>query len=205
MNDQPPPPVRVQPALPVTAPKTPGLAIASLVLGIISILGAAVLILPMILAIVFGHMSLSKIRRNPNLGGSGIAITGLVLGYVSIVFGFVFMGLLAAMAIPAFAKVRDASLQKAMQNDARQIGTAAQQYMIEKGVTTVSFQIDSPTGRVTGPLSEFGVKVTPGTRAVDGVIANPEDTFSLQNPRCQVGRVFTFDAEGRPRPTSGPD
>ena len=100
---------------------------------------------------------------------------------------------------PAFVKVRDTSQRKIMQNDARQIGSAAQQYMMEKGVTAVSFDIDAATGRVTGPLSEFSIKVTPGTRAVDGVIENQNDTFSLQNPRFLHGEVETFDAEGQPR------
>ena len=199
MNDQPPPAAPLQPAAPAYPQKTSGLAVASLILGIISLMGAAVLIVPMILAIVFGHVSLSKIRRDPRLGGSGIAIAGLVMGYVSIVFGFVFMGLLAAMAIPAFAKVRETSQRKVMQNDARQIGAAAQQYMLEKGVTVVSFGIDPTTGRVTGPLSEFSIRVTPGTRAVDGVIESQDDTFSLQNPRFLNGEIETFDSEGRPR------
>jgi type II secretory pathway pseudopilin PulG len=199
MNDQPSPAIPPQPAAFANPQKTSGLAVASLVFGIISLMGAAILIVPVILAVVFGHVSLAKIRRDRNLGGSGMAITGLVLGYVSIVFGVLMAGLLAAMAIPAFVKVREASLQKAMQNDARQIGSAAQQYMIDKGVTTVSFDIDPATGRVTGPLSEYSIKITPGTRAVDGVIANPEDTFSLQNPRVAGGDAIIFDAEGRPR------
>jgi len=199
MNDQPPPAAPLQPAASANPPKTSGLAVASLILGIISLMGAAVLIVPMILAIVFGHVSLSKIRRDPRLGGSGIAIAGLVMGYISIVFGFVFVGLVAAMAIPAFAKVRETSQRKVMQNDARQIGAAAQQYMLEKGVTVVSFGIDPTTGRVTGPLSEFSIRVTPGTRAVDGVIESQDDTFSLQNPRFLNGEIETFDSEGRPR------
>ncbi len=199
MNDQSPPAPPPQPAVPAGPRKTSGLAVASLILGIVSLMGAAVLIVPTILAVIFGHVSLARIRRDRNVGGSGLAITGLVLGYVSIMVGVLMAGLLAAMAVPAFIRVREVSQQKTMQNDARQIGAAAQQYMLEQDVTTVSFAIDPATGRVTGRLSGFSIKVTPGTRAVDGVIEGSGDTFSLQNPKMLGGRVLTFDAEGRPQ------
>ena len=43
------------------------------------------------------------------------------------------VGLLAAMAIPAFQKVRQASQQKAIVNNLRMFAAAAQQYMLETG------------------------------------------------------------------------
>lgn len=56
-----------------------GFAIASMVLGIVWIywIGSA-------LAVVFGHIALRQMRRNPYEGGRGMAIAGLVLGYVGI-------------------------------------------------------------------------------------------------------------------------
>ena len=66
-----------------------GLSIASLVLGICSlflgfipIIGWAI----MILAIVFGFISLSKIKRNEYLKGRGFAITGIIIGFVSLIW-----------------------------------------------------------------------------------------------------------------------
>jgi hypothetical protein len=172
------------------------MAIASLVLGIVSLMGAAVLIIPTILAIVFGHISLSRIRKDPRLTGSGIAITGLVLGYISIIFGIIIAGLLAAMAIPAFQKVREQSLQKVMVNDARQIGAAAQQVMLENGGKSITFEIDPATGTVSGPIGEMVKQVSKGTREVDGVIENSEDTFSLQHPHAHRGEPVVFDLNG---------
>ncbi len=49
----------------------------------------------------------------------------------------VIIGLLAAMAIPAFQKVRTSSQDKAVLNNARQLGAAADQYFLENGVTSV--------------------------------------------------------------------
>ncbi len=50
----------------------------------------------------------------------------------------VIIGLLAAMAIPAFQKVRIASQDKAVLNNARQLAAAADQYYLENGATTVN-------------------------------------------------------------------
>lgn len=66
-----------------------GLSIASLVLGICSlflgfipILGWAIIVL----AIVFGFISLSKIKHNEYLKGKGLAITGIILSFVSLIY-----------------------------------------------------------------------------------------------------------------------
>lgn len=191
-----PPPVPPSGAPLVAAKKTPGLAVASLVLGILSMMGAAVLLVPTVLAIVFGHVSYSKIQKDPSLGGSGIALAGMILGYVSILFGIMSAGLLAAMAIPAFQKVRENALEKTMMNDARMIGSAAQHIFLEKGEHPIVFHIDPQTGAVSGPLAEYVKQVTKGTGEVDGVIENAHDSFSLQNPLVHRGHEVVFDAEG---------
>ena len=54
---------------------------------------------------------------------------------VEIMIVVVIIGLLAAMAIPAFQKVRVASQDKAVMNNARQIAAAADQYYLENGAT----------------------------------------------------------------------
>jgi hypothetical protein len=59
-----------------------GLAVASLVLGIVG-----VFINPLsILAIIFGAIAMSQTGRNPNLKGRGMAVAGLVLGIVVAAF-----------------------------------------------------------------------------------------------------------------------
>ena len=56
---------------------------------------------------------------------------------VEIMIVVVIIGLLAAMAIPAFQKVRQSSQDKAVLNNARQLSAAADQYFLENGVPTV--------------------------------------------------------------------
>jgi type IV pilus assembly protein PilA len=57
---------------------------------------------------------------------------------VEIMIVVVIIGLLAAMAIPAFQKVRQASQDKAVLNNARQLSAAADQYFLENGVSSVT-------------------------------------------------------------------
>ena len=83
-----PPP---SPALPPAAPPAPvarptsALAITTLVSGI---LGWTLLpFLGSIAAVICGHMARAEIRRDPNLDGDGMAVAGLVLGWVSIALG----------------------------------------------------------------------------------------------------------------------
>jgi type IV pilus assembly protein PilA len=63
---------------------------------------------------------------------------------VEIMIVVVIIGLLAAMAIPAFQKVRASSQDKTVLNNARQLGSAADQYFLEAGTSTV--QITSLVG-----------------------------------------------------------
>jgi len=56
---------------------------------------------------------------------------------VEIMIVVVIIGLLAALAIPAFNKVRATSQNKHVQNTLRQVAGAADQYMMEQGVNQV--------------------------------------------------------------------
>ena len=80
---------------------------------------------------------------------------------VEIMIVVVIIGLLAAMAIPAFNKVRYASRQKAITNNLRQISAAAQQYLLEQGASSVDeYQLEGtlsvdyirPIARVNGEI-----------------------------------------------------
>jgi hypothetical protein len=88
------PPVSSYPASPsygqpmayvVTQPPSSGVATASMVLGIVGLLlGWCSCGIPALLAIILGHMGLNQTRNNQK-SGRGMAIAGLILGYVVIV------------------------------------------------------------------------------------------------------------------------
>ena len=89
------------------AGRTSGLAIASLVLGIVWVFW-----LGSILAVIFGHIALSQIKRSMGvLTGRGMAIAGLVLGYVGLA---VLVAVIVAAAIvgPGTATAAQCSLDR---------------------------------------------------------------------------------------------
>lgn len=80
-----PPPGYGPPGYPVKA-KANGLALTSMILGIVGItVGLCLIFFPVmpILAVVFGHIGLTQIRKT-GAPGRGYAITGLVTGYIGI-------------------------------------------------------------------------------------------------------------------------
>ncbi len=112
---------------------------------------------------------------------------------VEIMIVVVIIGLLAAMAIPAFKKVRTDSKNGTLHNDARQLASAAQQYMLENNLTTVTATIDGSDGTVGTPLNEYVKRVGAGTVPAS-VTFTLDGTFTLGHPQ---GETFTYTAEGQ--------
>lgn len=81
---------------------TSGYATASLVLGIIGVLGGWCLFgLPCILAIACGHLATQETKKGQK-AGHGSAIAGLILGYICVVpMAFLTVLLLMGMLAPS--------------------------------------------------------------------------------------------------------
>ncbi len=95
---------------------------ASLVLGILSVLGGILTGLP---AIVCGIVGISKIGNSSGrLTGKGLAVAGIATGG----FGIMFTAVLAAIAIPAYVKVVEKAKLAQSQQRARVIVLACQLY-----------------------------------------------------------------------------
>ncbi|WP_309400303.1 type II secretion system protein [Cerasicoccus maritimus] len=75
--------------------------------------------------------------------------TGFTL--VEIMVVVVLIGLLAVMAMPAFARVRQAAQNTRFMNDARQFSGAIDTYMLEVGLPPEDFS----SGEVGSPLDEY--------------------------------------------------
>jgi hypothetical protein len=83
---------------------TAGLSIAALVLGILALLTCGLFGLTAIPAIVCGHLALSNIGKSGGtLGGRGMAVTGLVMGYTSVLL--VGVAILSSLSMGAIAKM----------------------------------------------------------------------------------------------------
>ncbi len=103
---------------------------------------------------------------------------------VEIMIVVVIIGLLAAMAIPAFQKVRQSSQEKALINDARQVASAAAQYYLEQGVTEVPFTFlvnthTEPTQR--GYLKQLGSGNSWAASGSSSTDMQQGATFELRN------------------------
>jgi type IV pilus assembly protein PilA len=116
---------------------------------------------------------------------------------VEIMIVVVIIGLLAAMAIPAFKKVRENSVNGALKNDARQLSSAAQQYMLENSITIVAVGITASNGAVTGDLSTYVKRVAKNT-APSTFSLDLTSNYTMSHP--QGGLVLTFTPEGQPGP-----
>jgi hypothetical protein len=174
-----------------------GLAIVSLVCGICTIVIFPLFFVFMIPAIICGHVAQSRIKQAKGaLLGGGMALAGLIMGYMGVVM-VPMGGLMAAMAIPAFSKVRTESLGKTMDNDARHIANAAQQYYMEQNVMSVTFSYDSASGAVGGPLANYVPRIAKGYTIVPKQLSW-EGTFQLSLPNA--GPPRTYNAEGKRLP-----
>jgi Domain of unknown function (DUF4190)/GYF domain 2 len=75
-------------ATPVVA-KTEPLAIWSLVLSLVGLFCCGFIV--GIGGVVCGHLALSKLQREPQLQGRGLAIAGLIIGYLAILFWLLYI------------------------------------------------------------------------------------------------------------------
>ncbi|MCU1300964.1 MAG: hypothetical protein JWQ87_1248 [Candidatus Sulfotelmatobacter sp.] len=131
-------PVAAAPAVGAPA-KTSGKAIASLVCGLF------LFAFPMsILAVIFGHLSLSEIRKSAGrIKGEGLAMTGLVLGYLGLAAIPVIL-IIAAIAIPNLLRARMAA------NESSAVGGVHTLMVAE-----VTYSSNHPQAGYTCSLSEL--------------------------------------------------
>jgi prepilin-type processing-associated H-X9-DG protein len=104
--------------------RTSGKAIASLVLGLMSLVCNIVTGLP---AIILGALGLSDISRSKGrVKGRGLAIAGIALGGLGCTL--VLLGFLAGLLIPAVSAAREAARRAQCQNNLKQIALAMANY-----------------------------------------------------------------------------
>jgi len=115
---------------------------------------------------------------------------------VEIMIVVVIIGLLAAMAIPAFQKVRQNSIEKTLTNDAKQLASAANQYFMENGVSTIACVIDT-AGSITSPeMNAYVHQVSKNNTFPTAFTAGV--TFTGSNQALpSASATLTFSPEGQ--------
>ena len=158
-----------------------------------------------ILAVIFGHVALSQIKRSMGtLSGRGMAIAGLVLGYVGIA---VLIATIAAAAIvgPTTATAAECALDRAL------LSSEERAYFEDEGhYTDVRGLEEAGTGRTTPTCTPSRSTVTrrtrPATPSSTKIAATERPTMQDVHDKVAVitggasgmGRAFAdrFAAEG---------
>jgi type IV pilus assembly protein PilA len=118
---------------PHPAQKSTGLAIASLILAILSFLTLGMLGVGAVAAFVMGIMALRKAKKMPaHYGGEGIAIAGIVLSSISALM-FAYVAIIAAIAIPNLLAARRAANEAGVVVTLRRIAGAEATFASTKG------------------------------------------------------------------------
>ena len=107
-----------------------GMAITSLVLGIVGFFTCGVAVVGTITGIVLGIIALSRARKSPQqYGGKELAIVGIAINGLCL---FV-IPVIAAIAIPNMIKSQQAAHEAAAIRTVREIGTAQNLYSMTRG------------------------------------------------------------------------
>jgi len=181
------------PLTPNAPSQTSGKATASLVCGLLFFIPLA-----FVAAIVFGHLALSEIRKSAGrLKGEGMAIAGLVLGYMWIV-GIPVILIVAAIAIPNLLRARTAANESSAVAGIRQINVAEVTYSTEysdRGYTCslsdLSSQIDSQL--VNGQKNGYVFKLSGCAPSESGAIVKYQVVAYPMTKNSTGTRAFCSD------------
>lgn len=167
------PPVPTAPYLSAPAKgKTSGLAIASLVCGLAGLFCG----LLSIAAIICGHMSRSEIKKNPSLQGGGLALSGLILGYVWLPIYISIVSISVLIALGDQVK----STFKTITTETEQSTNSADQSATNSDQTTNAPDQNTPTATPTNSPDQSTNSAPANTNAPDRSTnsANPSTNSS---------------------------
>lgn len=139
---------------PTPPARTNGLAIASLVLSLVGCFGITA-----IAGVVCGHLARKRIRQDPSQSGAGIALAGIIVGYVFIAFSVLSLVTFLARVRQAGKEI-SAGIQREMSQPSRyQAGPLGEPRTIEStGFGSEKTLLPVPDGAVAGDI--MGQKFT---------------------------------------------
>ena len=178
-------------------PPTSGLAIASLVAGLIGwtfapIVGALV-------AVVTGHMARAEIRsRRGEVSGDGLALTGLILGYVQLVLAA--LALLVIVAIFGFAFTQISQARRVAGPPPPKVLVAPSEAVRPAAGADVDTRVIRIISAQMGVPEE---QVTPGSSLVEDLHADEFDRVEIVMELEEAFQVTITDEEAETARTVG--
>jgi hypothetical protein len=164
--------------------KNTGMAVTSLVLGILSCVCFG--LLAGIPAIILGHIAYCHARKHPDqYGGAGLAIAGFVTGYASVFMTFI----LAAMLLPALAAAKAKAQRVNCVNQMMQIGVAARLW---EGDHSDRYPFNVPA--TEGGTQEFC------QRDAEGFDANSWRHFQVMSNELNTPKILVCPADHSRQP-----
>jgi hypothetical protein len=157
-----PPPLAAPPA----EVKTSGMAITSLVLGILGLCGITA-----VAGLILGIIALVKINRSSGrLSGQGLAIAGICVSGFMLLFSIPFM---AAMTLPALARAKQKAQTINCVNNLKQLALAVKIYAVDHNgqLSSAASWCDAIQGNVGSP-KVFQCPAEPGLRCAYAFNAN---------------------------------
>ena len=151
--------------------ETSGLAIASIICGLLGFLTFG---LTGIAAVITGHIALSAIKRSAGrVGGKGMAITGLVTGYMTLCI--VPVAAVAGLAAPVILKQRQAADLTECRNRMQMVHLAIVEFEADHG----SVPSDATAGKDARFAGMTGPRVL-GQLQIDGRLPDIEKFLAMK-------------------------
>jgi hypothetical protein len=166
--------------------KTSAAAIWSLVLGILGLMCFG--LFSGIPAIICGHVARSNVKNSQGaLSGEGMALAGLILGYVgTVITTIAVFGILAAIAIPNFIAYRDKAYCGEVEVEAMNTAAAVACYFSDPSHENLpgpdELASDPECGYLPGEIVDISISGT-----IDNIVITAAD----MSGRCPRGDQYT--------------
>jgi len=165
-----------------TNSKRQGMAITSLVLGVLSMLCFG--FLAGIPAIILGHIAHGRTRKAPDqYAGSGLAIAGLIMGYASLVMTVIVV-LLAARLLPQLTQAKSQAQRISCMSNMKQIGLAFRLWAADNK-DRFPFNVPSSEGGTMELRAE----------GKDGFDRNPARIFQVMSNELATPKILVCPAD----------
>ncbi len=195
--------------------RTAGMAIASLILGVLSLFCLSCI--AGIPAVILGFIAKGEIERNPEtLTGKGYALTGIILGLLSCLYIFLpLAGMFPAMVMPGSGFWNDAvrARSAAANAEMRNMAVSMESYYIDYEMYPYAAQGDTWAPVIPSATDAPSVGYTPRslTTPVVHISSLPDDPFNRgarQNPDIPKTFAYRYAAQigkGWILASNGPD